>query len=129
MPESLFYSLRAANFIKIEPLTQVREHLSKNTFFYRTPLVVASVKACNFTKIRLPKGVFCELSKDFWNVFFVFFVLMRCKNFLKVHKNTGEKMFLNILLQMAVCKLLRPCVVFKRWCNCLILCESCYLHN
>ena len=29
------------------------EFLSKNASFYRTPLVAASVKACNFTKIRL----------------------------------------------------------------------------
>ena len=45
-------------FVKIESLTQVFlcefcEHLSKNTIFYRTPQVAASVKTCNFTKIRL----------------------------------------------------------------------------
>ena len=34
------------------------EFLSKNASFYRTPLVAASVKACNFTKIRLLDGCF-----------------------------------------------------------------------
>ena len=79
-------------FIKIESLTQVFfrefcEHLSKDTIFYRTPQVAASVKVCNFTKIRLCHGwFFCGLSKSFRNVF-----LMCCKNFLKTHKITGEK--------------------------------------
>ena len=50
-------------FIKIESLTQVFfcefcEHLSKNTTFYRTPQVAVSIKACNFTKIRLCHGWF-----------------------------------------------------------------------
>ena len=31
-------------------------------------------------------------------MFFVNFFLMRCKNFLKVHENTGEKMFAKISL-------------------------------
>ena len=69
---------------------------SANTFlrtlFFGTPSVAASVKAYNFTKIRLRQGVFCELSKNFRNVF-----LMRCKNFLKVHKNTGKNMFAKYL--------------------------------
>ena len=51
--------------------------------------MAASVKTYNFTKIKL---VFCELSKNFRNVF-----LMRCKNFLKVHKNTGKNMFAKYL--------------------------------
>ena len=133
MPESLFYSLRPANFIKIESLTQVFscefcKHLSKNTF-YRTPPVVASVKACNFTKIRLPTGVFCELSKNFRNIFFFFFFDALQEFSKSSQKYWWKKCWLNILLQIAVCKLSRPCVVFKRWCNCLILCESCYSHN
>ena len=77
-------------FVKIESLTQVFlcefcEQLSKNTIFYRTPQVAASVKTCNFTKIRLCHMwvFFCRLSKNFKNGF-----LMRCKNFLKI---TGEK--------------------------------------
>ena len=50
-------------FIKKESLTLVffcefYEHLSKNTIFYRTPQVAASVKAYNFTKIRLRYGCF-----------------------------------------------------------------------
>ena len=63
-------------FIKIESLTQVFfcefcEHLSKNTIFYRTPQVAASVKACNFTKIRLCRGwVFFV---DFLKIFRTFF--------------------------------------------------------
>ena len=58
------------------------------TRFFGTPPVAASVKAHNFTKIGLRQGVFSELSKKFWNVF-----LMRCKNFLEFHKNTGKNMF------------------------------------
>ena len=43
--------------MKIEFATQVFscefcKRLSKNTFFYRTPPLAASVKACNFTKIK-----------------------------------------------------------------------------
>ena len=58
-----FLQPSACNFIKIESLTQVFsseicEHLSKNTFFYRGPTVTASVKACNFTKIRFRHGCF-----------------------------------------------------------------------
>ena len=64
------------------------KHLSRNTFFGDT-LVAASVKTYNFTKIKL---VFCELSKNFGNVF-----LMRCKNLLKVHKNTAKNMFAKYL--------------------------------
>ena len=53
----------------------------------------ASVKACNFTKIRLCQVCFfCELSKKFRN-----FLLICCKNFLKVHKNTGRKMYAKYL--------------------------------
>ena len=58
------------------------------TLFFGTPSVAASVKAYNFTKIRFCQVCFCELFKNFWIVF-----LMRCKNFLKVHKNTGKNMF------------------------------------
>ena len=52
----------ACNFIKIESLTQVFfsefcEHLSKNTFFDKTPPLAASVKACTFTKIDFAMGV------------------------------------------------------------------------
>ena len=50
--------------------------------------MAASVKAYNFTKVRLHQGVFRELSKNFLNV-----LLMRCKNFVKVGKNTGKNMF------------------------------------
>ena len=88
----VFLQPLACNFIKIESLTQVFscefcEHLSKNTIFYKTLQVAASVKACNFIKIRLCHWwFFCELSKNFRNVF-----LMRCKNFLKIQKITGEK--------------------------------------
>ena len=63
-------------FIKIESLTQVFfcefcEHLSKNTIFYRTPQVAASVKACNFTKIRLCHGwVFLWTFQKFSERFF-----------------------------------------------------------
>ena len=58
-----FLQTKTCNFIKIESLTQVFScefcrHLSKNTFFYRTPPLAASVKACNFTKIRFTTGVF-----------------------------------------------------------------------
>ena len=49
--------------------------------------MAASVKACNFTKIRLCHGCFfCELSKNFRNA-----CLMRCKNFLKIHKIDLQK--------------------------------------
>ena len=50
--------------------------------------MAASAKACNFD---FATGVFCELSKNFLNIF-----LMRCKTFLKVRKNTGEEMFAKI---------------------------------
>ena len=50
------------DFIKKEPLSQVFfcefcKQLSKNTVFYRPPPVAASLKACNFTKIRRYHGV------------------------------------------------------------------------
>ena len=66
--------------------------LCQSLFFTALGLVVASVKAYNFTKIRLRHRVFlCELSKNFWNMF-----LMRYRNFLKFHKNMGKKMlFIN----------------------------------
>ena len=65
-----FLQPQASNFIKIESQTQVFscefcEHLSKNTFLYRTPPLAASAKACNVTKIRFATGVFCELSQNF----------------------------------------------------------------
>ena len=75
--------LKSCNFIKIESLAQVFSsefcEISKNTFFTKTPPVTASIKAYNFTKIRLQHGCF-------QNNFFMY-----CKNFLKVHKNTGKK--------------------------------------
>ena len=37
---------------------QLYEIESKNTFFYRTSLLAASSKACDFTKIRFTTGVF-----------------------------------------------------------------------
>ena len=68
-------------------------YLSKNTFFYRTPPLAASVKACNFTKIKFVSVVFfvnfLKISKECF--------LMRCKNFLKVYKSNGEKMFAKYL--------------------------------
>ena len=91
-----FLQPQAYNFIKIESLTQAFscefcKHLYKNTFFYRTPPLATSAKACNFTKIRFAGGCFfVDILK--MNVF-----LMQCKNFLKVHKNTGEKMFAKYL--------------------------------
>ena len=57
VPESLFYSLMPATLTQVFSC-EFCEHLSKNTFFYRTPLLAASVKACNFTKIRLRHGCF-----------------------------------------------------------------------
>ena len=67
---------------------------SANTFlrtlFFGTPSVAASVKAYNFTKIRRVFFV------NFLNIFGAF-SLMRCKNFLKVHKNTGKNMFVKYL--------------------------------
>ena len=44
------------------------------------------------TPFLIERGFFCELSKNFRNVF-----LMHCLNFLKVHKNTSEKMFAKYL--------------------------------
>ena len=74
MLESLFYSLRPAMLLK-ESLKQVFfcefcKHISKKTFFYRAPTLAASVKPCNFTKIRFATGVFCELSKISKECFF-----------------------------------------------------------
>ena len=89
---------QACNFIKIESLTQVFssafcEHLSKNTFFYRTPSLAASVKACNFTIIRLLQGcVFLLTFEKFSECFFD-----ALQEVLKVHKNTGEKIFTKYL--------------------------------
>ena len=62
-------------FIKKESLTLVFfcefcEHLSKNTIFYRTPQVAASVKAYNFAKIRLRYGCFLV---NFLKIFGTFF--------------------------------------------------------
>ena len=80
-----FLQPEACNFMKIESLThlfpcEVWEDLSKNTFSYRTPLLAASVKACNFTKIRFATGVFfvnfLKISKEL--------LLMHCKKFTKV---------------------------------------------
>ena len=56
-----FLQPKECNFTKIESLTQAFscefwEHLSKNTFF--TDLLVAPVKACNFTNTRLHRRVF-----------------------------------------------------------------------
>ena len=68
-------------------LTQVLSCEICGHLFYRTPPVAASVKACNFTKIRLCHGCFFV---NFLKILRMFF-LMRCKNLLKVHKNTGEK--------------------------------------
>ena len=46
VPESLFYKVAGLNFIKKETLAQVFScefyEISKNIFFYRSPLVVAS---------------------------------------------------------------------------------------
>ena len=54
--------------------------------------VVAPVKDYKFTNIALRHGCFfCELSKTFQRI------LMRYQNFLKVHKNTGEKTFAKYL--------------------------------
>ena len=44
-------------------------------------------------------GIFCELSKHFQNVF-----LIRCKNFLKIHKTTGEKSFSKYVCGWLYCK-------------------------
>ena len=62
-------------FIKIESLTLVFsyefcENLTKNTIFCRTSQVAASVKACNFTKIRLRRGCFFV---NFIKIFGTFF--------------------------------------------------------
>ena len=60
-------------FIKMESLTQVffcvfSKHLSKNTIFYRTPEVAASVKAGNFTNITTN-----IIFVDFLKIFGMFF--------------------------------------------------------
>ena len=44
-------------------------------------------------------GIFCEISKHFQNVF-----LMRCKNFLKIHKTNGEKRFSKYVCRWLYCK-------------------------
>ena len=54
--------------------------------------MTASVKNCNLMKIRRAALFLCELSKNFWKV-----LLMLCKNVLKVHKNTGDKVFAKYL--------------------------------
>ena len=51
--------------------------------------MAASVKAYNFTKIRLLQGVFL--------VNFLKSASMRRKNFLKVHKNTDKNVFAKCL--------------------------------
>ena len=53
-----FLQSKACIFTKRESLIQVSscefcKHLCKNIFFYKTTLVATSVKAYNFTKIRL----------------------------------------------------------------------------
>ena len=62
-PGASFLQPQACKLIKIESLTlmffrEFWEHFSKNTLFYRNPPLAASVKACNFTKIRFATGVF-----------------------------------------------------------------------
>ena len=55
--------------------------------------VAAPVKACNFTNIRLCHGwIFVKFLKLFSEC-----KLMCCQNFLKVHKNTSEKIFAKYL--------------------------------
>ena len=62
-----------------------------NTFprtpFYRTHSVVAPVKACNFTNIRLPRVFFVKFLKLFGPYFDALL------EFSKSSQNTGEKIF------------------------------------
>ena len=68
-----FLQPKECNFTKIESLTQAFscefwEHLSKNTFF--TDLLVAPVKACNFTNTRLHRRcIFMNFLKLFESYF------------------------------------------------------------
>ena len=84
----VFCKKEACNFIKKETLAQVFScefsEISKNTFFYRAPLVAASggdhlVLACSAHLTicqKLPPEVFCK---------------KRCsKKFCKIHKKTPE---------------------------------------
>ena len=52
---------QACNFIKKDTLAQVFScefcEISKNTFFYRTPLVAASVKCSSVMMLRLLKNI------------------------------------------------------------------------
>ena len=54
--------------------------------------MVAPVKACNFTNIRLRHGCIFVKFRKRWGC-----ILIRCLNFLKVHQNTGEKIFAKYL--------------------------------
>ena len=99
-----FLQTYACNFIKIESLAQIFsckycEHLSNNTFFYRTPAVDASVKACNFTEIKLCHGYFFV---NFLKIFVMFFFWCTARIFQKFTKILAKKCLLNISLQMAV---------------------------
>ena len=99
-----FLQTYACNFIKIESLAQIFsckycEHLSNNTFFYRTPAVDASVKACNFTEIKLCHGYFFV---NFLKIFGMFFFWCTARIFQKFTKILARKCLLNIYLQMAV---------------------------
>ena len=94
MSESLFYSLSPATLLKCS--------LWRRCFpvdfakFLRAHFLQNSSGGCFCGSLQLyknktsPRVFFCNLSKNFRNIFFF---LMYCKNFLKVHKNTGEKMF------------------------------------
>ena len=72
--ESLFYSLRPENLLRWSlwhrwfPVNFVNSF--KNTLFYRTSSLVTSVKACNFTKIRLRQGYFMNFLKIYKKRFF-----------------------------------------------------------
>ena len=97
-----FLRSQACNFIKTESLKQVFsfefcKHLSKNTFF-RDIFGSCFCKSLQLYQNKtLPRGVFCELSKNFRNV-----LLMRCKNFLTFIKILPKTCLLNISLQMTV---------------------------
>ena len=84
------------NLFFTESLVQVFSSEScEHLFFHRTPPVDATVKACNFTEIRLCHECFFVNFLKIFRTFFFF--LMCCKNFLKIHKNSGEKMFAKYL--------------------------------
>ena len=69
----------------------------KSIFFQKTPLVAASVKACNCTKIRLSHGSFCELSKTFWNI-----ILMCCVKKMFAKNPAADVCFVKTILLTAV---------------------------